>query len=338
MLSKQILLFYNDNKIMTKRYLNFIDKRINREFIKTEYYEHHHIIPVSFGGSNSKYNKVKLTGREHYIVHWMLAKILKGKMWYAFNIMGRTLEKRKSVLYELRQKYLSEEMSKTQTGRICSIETRQKMSKNGIKGKYCYNNGEIDIFCDSKEFIPEKFIKGSITKGKKKHLIGTTFYHNPITLEQKRLLPLEEIPKGWIKGRKPFDNKAFEYINSKTKIYNILENKIELVDNEKYLNNKLLFKFGIKINQIKIFCYNNLMFESGNTFVKFGRLNNIYADRNMNINEIIKSTRLSLKTRKNIIGKEGLTYKELGYNMFTITELYKIDLTKYKIIRKHDVE
>lgn len=41
------------------------------------YIEKHHIIPKSMGGSNSKDNLVKLTAREHYIIHWLLYKIYR---------------------------------------------------------------------------------------------------------------------------------------------------------------------------------------------------------------------------------------------------------------------
>ena len=39
------------------------------------YYEKHHILPKSLGGSNDKSNLALLTGREHFICHWLLVKI-----------------------------------------------------------------------------------------------------------------------------------------------------------------------------------------------------------------------------------------------------------------------
>lgn len=39
------------------------------------YYENHHIIPKCMGGSNKRANLVLLTGREHFLVHWILARI-----------------------------------------------------------------------------------------------------------------------------------------------------------------------------------------------------------------------------------------------------------------------
>jgi hypothetical protein len=59
---------------------------------KSGYYEKHHIIPRSVGGSNDQYNIAKLTAREHFICHALLTKFtsgqLKHKMIYAFNMMG----------------------------------------------------------------------------------------------------------------------------------------------------------------------------------------------------------------------------------------------------------
>ena len=53
------------------------------------YSEKHHIIPKSMGGSNLPDNLVRLTGREHFIAHRLLAKIHGGRMWAALAYMSR---------------------------------------------------------------------------------------------------------------------------------------------------------------------------------------------------------------------------------------------------------
>ncbi|QQV89080.1 homing endonuclease [Providencia phage PSTRCR_121] len=58
--------------------------------ITDEYTESHHIMPRSMGGSNDPDNLVDLTGREHFIVHKILAKVYKGPMIYAFMMMCNT--------------------------------------------------------------------------------------------------------------------------------------------------------------------------------------------------------------------------------------------------------
>jgi hypothetical protein len=38
----------------------------------------HHVVPKSLGGSNDSDNLVKLTYREHFLVHWLLIKLTEG--------------------------------------------------------------------------------------------------------------------------------------------------------------------------------------------------------------------------------------------------------------------
>jgi len=45
------------------------------------YYEMHHIIPRSLGGSNKKENLVLLTAKEHYIAHYLLYVIYKSTIY-----------------------------------------------------------------------------------------------------------------------------------------------------------------------------------------------------------------------------------------------------------------
>lgn len=103
-------------------YENLIQKAQLRRTIQG-YKETHHIIPRSFGGSNSKINLVELTAREHYIAHALLWKMkFKGvygsKMAFAFNtfISKMTTKKRgihhtykiSSRVYEIFRKHYSE--------------------------------------------------------------------------------------------------------------------------------------------------------------------------------------------------------------------------------------
>ncbi len=77
-------------------YSEIIERAKHRSIDHNEYYENHHIVPKSLGGSNNKDNLSKLTAREHYIAHWLLAKIYenvnengaKYKMASAFNVMN----------------------------------------------------------------------------------------------------------------------------------------------------------------------------------------------------------------------------------------------------------
>lgn len=77
---------------------SIIENAKNRKLPKEVYTERHHILPRSMGGNDHKDNLVTLTGREHFIIHWLLFKIHKNpSMTYAFFAMtnkGNTTQKR----------------------------------------------------------------------------------------------------------------------------------------------------------------------------------------------------------------------------------------------------
>lgn len=58
-----------------------IAKRIGA--VPDGYNERHHIVPRALGGSDDASNLVRLTAREHFIAHMLLAKIHGGVMWVA---------------------------------------------------------------------------------------------------------------------------------------------------------------------------------------------------------------------------------------------------------------
>jgi hypothetical protein len=69
-------------------YNSIIDKR--KTNIPEGYTETHHIIPRCLGGSDEKDNLVKVTAREHYILHYLLCKIYpsESKLWFALGCMS----------------------------------------------------------------------------------------------------------------------------------------------------------------------------------------------------------------------------------------------------------
>ena len=77
-----------------KRYIKFIFSCIeeNKNLPKNTYTENHHILPRCYWKeyenlTKHKWNKAKLTARQHYISHIILAKIFGGKMWLALDRM-----------------------------------------------------------------------------------------------------------------------------------------------------------------------------------------------------------------------------------------------------------
>lgn len=137
-----------ENKYL-KIYFALIDRSKLRTL--TGYTEKHHIIPRSLGGSNDKNNLAILTGREHFICHLLLTKVVEGrnksKMIFALNSMmnrrNDTMERYvpNSKFYEHLRILLSEAhkqigrsdahklaISKRHKGKIVSEETKKKMS------------------------------------------------------------------------------------------------------------------------------------------------------------------------------------------------------------------
>lgn len=70
------------------------------------YSENHHIIPESFGGSNDSSNMIRLTAKEHFIIHRLLSKIYPNsgmvhaiykmacvdKHWGSYKVTSRTYD------------------------------------------------------------------------------------------------------------------------------------------------------------------------------------------------------------------------------------------------------
>jgi hypothetical protein len=99
------------------------------------YFEKHHIIPRSLGGSNFKENIVKLTAKEHFVAHMLLAKIHGKGMWQAAIMMKNSSNSMRycnSRLYEISKK----EWKKIVTGVKRSPETIEKIKANQTPYKH----------------------------------------------------------------------------------------------------------------------------------------------------------------------------------------------------------
>lgn len=99
------------------------------------YAEDHHILPKSLGGTNDLVNIARLTAREHFIAHRLLAKIANGfdakrKMnfaLYALMHMGKHCVQNSRLYEQVRQMHASD-LSMLFKGKSFSAETRAKMS------------------------------------------------------------------------------------------------------------------------------------------------------------------------------------------------------------------
>lgn len=85
---------FEENKY-ARWYFQIVEKARNQCRIKAkgDYFEKHHIIPKSLGGSNAPDNLVLLTFKEHFICHRLLCKMTSGpskrKMQHAVATMVR---------------------------------------------------------------------------------------------------------------------------------------------------------------------------------------------------------------------------------------------------------
>lgn len=119
-----------------KIYNNLITSRKLRIPIDGIYYEKHHIVMKSMGGSDNNENLVLLTPKEHYIAHFLLWRIHQnGQTAWAFKMMCSRNKKWSARVYE------SERMKHAMSNRKWSEEAKVRVSgknshKFGIKFKH----------------------------------------------------------------------------------------------------------------------------------------------------------------------------------------------------------
>lgn len=132
------------------RYIKFIESIQNKGERQLDYCEKHHIIPRSFIENNSI---IKLTAREHFIAHHILARALGGKMVFAFL---RMCYPTKNANYKVTPRIYEEVklMDRNEKlGKHHSEESKQKMSKSR-KGMFSGKNNPM-------------YGKGYLLKGRK---------------------------------------------------------------------------------------------------------------------------------------------------------------------------
>ena len=164
-----------------KLYDKIIEKR-QKDPITEGYSELHHIVPKSLGGSDNPDNLVKLSAREHFICHYLLAKMYDKESfeWYKMNhafmqMKANSVTKDRyfnSRLYEALRGNFSSVMSIIQSGNgnsqygtcwICHIENKENkkipkqdlelwLNKGWVKGRNSWKKKFSRIpVCDSLE-------------------------------------------------------------------------------------------------------------------------------------------------------------------------------------------
>ncbi len=123
-------------------YTQIIQNRKQKPLPEGKYGEWHHIVPRSLNGSDDQNNLVRLTAREHFVCHALLAEMYEEgtnewyKMNHAFMMMKCSNEFQNryfnSRLYELKKKDFSKTQSFSQIGEKNS-QYGKKKSKKHIK-------------------------------------------------------------------------------------------------------------------------------------------------------------------------------------------------------------
>ena len=152
-----------------KIYDNLMEKRLENP--PTGKFERHHIVPRSLGGSNNDDNIVKLTYREHFMAHLLLCKIYKPKGG----------EDYKKMLFAINQMRIGRDGSQVKSSRMF-------------------------------EYFREDFIKtvsevmSKAQRGERNSQYGTSWYHHPELGMNAKFKLGDEIPEGFVKGRKVKDS------------------------------------------------------------------------------------------------------------------------------------
>lgn len=160
-----------------KIYDNLMKTRKDKVPFKNVYYERHHIIMKSMGGTYAPENLVYLTPREHFLAHWLLWRIHRSRQtalaffsmqkWARISETRNTSSRRYQEAREaIREKGVSEEtkrrMSIAQRDRKFSDETKRKMAisaklrirvtKRKLESLVCANCGiDFQKFEDSRQ-------------------------------------------------------------------------------------------------------------------------------------------------------------------------------------------
>ncbi len=139
------------------------------------YGEWHHIIPKSLGGSNAKANLVRLTAREHFIAHMLLARMTEGanrrKMLYALKrtVSSKTHTPNSRVFQRVREAYAIA-VSETLTGRSLTSEHRANIGRGqrGVQKTEAFKQQMSERLNDEQRDAPRRAkIKAALTGGKR---------------------------------------------------------------------------------------------------------------------------------------------------------------------------
>jgi len=153
-------------------YNNIIEKRKNNPLDETEYGELHHIIPRSLGGTDESDNLIRLSAREHFICHALLAEMYEegSNEWYRMNHAFMYMKCSSinhgdnryfnSRLYELKRKDFSKVMSELNGGENNPFfgKTHTEEAKQQIRNTFRLKNKDKLLSIQRKQLERENEI------------------------------------------------------------------------------------------------------------------------------------------------------------------------------------
>lgn len=244
------------------RNIDYIDRYIehtSKNNISSNYTEKHHILPKSVFPEfkNEKWNIVKLSGRDHFIAHYLLMESFVHKdISYAFNMMKRVSKRMgkadlqmMSESYEKFRDELSLHLSEINKGRTHSVKSKTNMgisSKNKVvvkdnlgntfridKSDDRYVSGELVFYRTGLKYTKET--KNKMSKSGKESKSGGAYYNE----QENKIIYLkkdEEVPLGYLKGCPPQSIIAKERFTGLKYYVDSKGNQVRVTDEEAMLN------------------------------------------------------------------------------------------------------
>lgn len=167
------------------RYVKLIVAAKAGAFDNHDYHEYHHVLPVSLFPEQqfNDDNIVKVPGKLHYILHYLLSKMTRApSMVTAFTCMRR-LKSQRSPNCRL---YHAER---------CVFAQLQKNRRH-----YVNNQTNQHVFTFEKP-VGDEWVPGSPESGKGKPRGYKFWANNPITRECTTFVKGAILPTGWVRGR-----------------------------------------------------------------------------------------------------------------------------------------
>lgn len=128
-----------DNKIdkALTRYIKFVDWCRTKTWDPEEYCETHHIVPVSWGGTNDKNNLIKFPYRAHIIAHQLLARTDDPDMVIAASVILAHFPQQAVNFVTLREaEYLRKRMAIAKSATVVNLTTGEHVLTYDLAKKY----------------------------------------------------------------------------------------------------------------------------------------------------------------------------------------------------------